>query len=227
MIVYVHSHDIHDAGRTFGRHARVRDVVHVTIPARESVAGIARRIIDGIGLRAPERPEAPPLVPGTGARSGPVVRPGPPVRHATGAIPDAPARASGRRSIWLLIFNSHGLPGRLFLGDGIDDTNVWDLLPLREYMTPGGHGVEIHACLVASAVIDPDGERRSIGVEFLQRMAHVLNVPVMASTRAQIGVEEGWLGTMPGSDTHGVFEGDFVRVEPNGGASLHAAPGTH
>lgn len=222
MIVYVHSHDIYDAGRTFGRHSRVRDVEHITVPARESVAGMVQRIMQAVDRGTAAAAQAPPLVP----RPTPTMQADRHVRRAAGAGARAAAGA-GRRSIWLLIFNCHGAPGRLAIGDGLDDTNVWDLQPLRAYMTPGGPGVEIHACLVASAVIDPDGVRRSIGVEFMRRMAHVLNAPVLASTRLQIGQDENWLGTVRGSDTHGVFEGDFVRIEPNGGASLHAAPGMH
>jgi hypothetical protein len=207
MIVYVHSGDIYDAGRTFGRHASVRDVTHVIVPPRESVSAIAQRVIDALELR--------PARGATGARS------------ATMAPAAPPQRTPALRSIWLLIFNSHGLPGRLMMGGGIDDTNVWDLAPLRPYMTPGGPGVEIHACLVASAILDHGGRHYSIGVEFMTRMAHVLNAPVRASTQLQVGVEDGWFGPPAGSDTDGHFEGDFVRVEPNGGASLHAAPGTH
>ena len=40
MIVYIHSHEIPDRGITFGRHAGVRDVVHIIVPDHTSVEGI-------------------------------------------------------------------------------------------------------------------------------------------------------------------------------------------
>lgn len=45
MIVYVHSHDIYDAGMSFDRHQGLRDVVHITIPTGYSLAQTMRAII--------------------------------------------------------------------------------------------------------------------------------------------------------------------------------------
>ena len=140
------------------------------------------------------------------------------------------ARVRHRRSIWLLIFNAHGWAGRVAIGTGLDEASVYDLAPLRPYMTPGGRGVEIHACYVASAIIDHPcryqnascPQRHSVGVEFMRRMAHVLNCPVRASSHPQVGYDS-FLGIpRRGSDAQGRFEGDMVLVQPNGAASLHA-----
>ena len=86
------------------------------------------------------------------------------------------ARVRHRRSIWLLIFNAHGWAGRVAIGTGLDKASVHDLAPLRPCMTPGGRGAEIHACYVASAIIDPPcryrnascPQRHSVGVEFMR-----------------------------------------------------------
>ncbi len=40
MIVYIHSDEIEDRGVTMGRHAGVRDLVHIIVPRGASVAGI-------------------------------------------------------------------------------------------------------------------------------------------------------------------------------------------
>lgn len=178
MIVYVHSADIYDRGRPFGRHAGMRDVVHVTIPARTPVAEIAQRVID--------------------------------VVH-------------NERSIWLLILNGHGWAARVEIGEGLNAWNVFDLEALRPYMTPGGRGVEIHACHVASADSVDGRPFLEVGIEFMGRLAHVLNVDVRASTYAQVGVDENWLGLpLRGSDLEGRLEGDMLLVHPHGGGSSHA-----
>jgi hypothetical protein len=177
MIVYLHSHDIYDRGRAFGRHSGVGDVVHITVPANATVPDLVRTVIE---------------------------------------------RVRNRGSIWLLIFNAHGWAARIMIGQGIDANNVWDLAPLRDYMSQDGRGVEIHACLVASADrLDGETGFREVGIEFMSRMSHVLNMPVRASTRRQVGVEEGWLGPLRGSDTVGVFEDNFLQVDPSGGGSSH------
>ena len=185
MILYVHDRDLYDAGRTFGRHRRLRDVEHLLVDNRTTIPRLAARIIAQ-------------------------------VRH--------------RRSIWLLIFNAHGWGGRVAIGTGLDEASVYDLAPVRDYMTPGGRGVEIHACYVASALIDNPcahqnascPQRHSVGVEFMRRMAHVLNSPVRASSHAQVGYDS-FLGIpQRGADDRGVFEGDMILVQPNGAASLHA-----
>jgi hypothetical protein len=177
MIVYLHSHDIYDRGRSFGRHAGVGDVVHIIVPAASTVPELVRSVTE---------------------------------------------RVRNRGSIWLLIFNAHGWAARIMIGQGIDAHNVWDLAPLRDYMSVGGRGVEIHACLVASADrLDSETEFREVGIEFMSRLAHVLNAPVRASTRPQVGVEEGWLGPLRGSDTVGVFEDNFLLVDPTGAGSSH------
>jgi hypothetical protein len=179
MIVYLHSHDIYDRGRSFGRHSGVSDVAHIIVPASSTVPEMVRSVI---------------------------------------------ARVRNRGSIWLLIFNAHGWAARIMIGQGIDSNSVWDLAPLREYMSPAGRGVEIHACLVASADRLPgETDFREVGIEFMARMAHVLNMPVRASTQLQVGVEEGWFGPLRGSDTVGVFEDNFLLVDPHGGGSSHAS----
>lgn len=45
MIVYLHSADMFDAGRTFGRHESLSDVIHITIPMSFSVTQIATETI--------------------------------------------------------------------------------------------------------------------------------------------------------------------------------------
>lgn len=183
MIIYVHSHDIYDRGRAFGRHESLSDVAHITIPAGACMGHVANTII---------------------------------------------RTARNRRSIWLLIFNAHGGPGHVGIGAGLNASNVYDLAPVRPFMTPGGRGVEIHACQVASPGIAMEDGRpthsdpRPYGEEFLLRMASILNSTVRASRSLQVGYESTWGIPRRGSDGYGRFEGDMVMVQPNGAASIHA-----
>ncbi|NNG02584.1 MAG: hypothetical protein HKM95_00590 [Inquilinus sp.] len=182
MIIYVHSHDIFDRGRTFARHRSLTDVEHITVPAGACMGHIANSIV---------------------------------------------SVAQNERSIWLLILNSHGGPGTVSIGAGLDAATVFHLAPVRTYMTPGGRGVEIHACNVASEGIALERGRpthsdpRPYGEEFIQRMAYTLGCPVRASRQFQSGYASSWGIPHRGNDDYGRFEGDMVLVQPNGAASLH------
>jgi hypothetical protein len=44
MIVYIHSHEMDDSNETFGRHAGVSDVRHITVPEGTTVFGIVELV---------------------------------------------------------------------------------------------------------------------------------------------------------------------------------------
>ena len=46
MIIYVHSHDVYDRGRTFARHRSLSDVEHIIVPAGACMGHVANSIID-------------------------------------------------------------------------------------------------------------------------------------------------------------------------------------
>ncbi len=181
MIVYVHSDDVYDRGRTFGRHRRLSDVEHITVSPSQSIDAVARAII---------------------------------------------RTAGNLRSIWLLIFNSHGGSGHVNIGTGLDYMSVYELAPVQPYMTPrpGGRGVEIHSCNVAAAAYlrsQTPAESFQWGEEFMKRMASVLNCNVRGSTEFQLGYEESVFGPNWGTDDYGRFEGGFTMAQPTGRISRH------
>lgn len=183
MIIYVHSAEIYDRGRTFGRHRGLPDVRHITISPGEIMDDVARKIIQTAG---------------------------------------------NLRSIWLLIFNSHGMPSHLNIGTGLGYMSVYELEPVRPYMTPGGRGVELHSCNVAADhYLDSDEEMIifPIGEEFMKRMASVLNCNVRGSTKTQAGYQENFLGPLRGADDYGRFEGGYTLVGPAGRVSRYPRGG--
>ncbi len=140
-------------------------------------------------------------------------------------------RPIAERSIYRLIINAHGAPGRIGIGVGLNVNNVADLAPLRPYFTPlgsGGHGVLIDACLVASGnetsgayiysgnscELEPAFRYRGsmicepgAGYGFITEMARVLDTKITAGFNAQFGNN--------GPDS-GEIEGSYIRVFPNG-----------
>ncbi|MBN8682925.1 MAG: hypothetical protein J0L99_09730 [Chitinophagales bacterium] len=137
------------------------------------------------------------------------------------------------RSIYRLIINSHGSPGSIAIGNGINVNNVNDLAPLRPYFTPlsqGGHGVLIDACLVAGGsstsgplvygsddnACEQEPRFRYIGsmvcepragYGFMMEMARVLDTKITAGFNIQFG---------PNGRDAGGLEGNYIRVFPNG-----------
>ena len=59
--------------------------------------------------------------------------------------------ARTERNIWMLRICGHGYPGQVQLGRGLDITTTCWFLEAAGYFTPGGPGIELHSCLVASA----------------------------------------------------------------------------
>lgn len=136
-------------------------------------------------------------------------------------------RAAGGPIINMLLFNSHGSPGMIHIGEGIDEHNVSALAePLRPLMRPinsGGEGVEVHCCQVAAGLRPEHAYRRtcssldepspeelnSIGVRFIYAMARDLGIRVRASLDLQI------------PDWYGFFEGSMVEALPDEGADWH------
>ena len=121
-----------------------------------------------------------------------------------------------------IVINSHGLPGEVYIGQGLNINNVDLLSGLRPYMQPmvseqeinRDTGILIDACLVASG----SGRNQNIGTmvcepgtgyEFLWKMAIAINNKVLAAFNVQFSPGAG------GSDSSGI-EGPHVLFGPRG-----------
>jgi hypothetical protein len=122
-----------------------------------------------------------------------------------------------RRSIWLLGVLCHGNSGRLQLGTGVNWSTAQHFRELAPYMTPGGRGVFLYGCAVASAapVAAPAipsghhlaGARASSthgGLRMLMGLASAIGTPVYAATDIQLVNNEGH------------YNGPYVKVFPHG-----------
>lgn len=100
-------------------------------------------------------------------------------------------------SIYMLRIVCHGAPAYLELGAGVARRQLRHFRTIRHSMTPAhlrGRGVEIHGCNVAEG---------SQGRAFVQRIASLISLPVVASPNVQY------------ADNQFRFEGsDVVRVSP-------------
>ena len=127
--------------------------------------------------------------------------------------------AGKRQSIWLLILVAHGNPGSLSLGGAIDVRALSKFAPLRDYMTPGGPGIEVHGCGIASDTrLDRHGRgshlsgRGGVGYNWVSTLARTVGVPVTAGLDDQI------------LDELGRLEGTLITVQPDGSGRFWKAP---
>lgn len=124
------------------------------------------------------------------------------VRHI---VNDIIAAAQNERSIWLLRIICHGAPGGLQLGAGVNVGNARLFSDLQPYFTPGGRGIELHSCNVASEtdsltgvfavgsgtvrhITDrgtPGHGTGGVGGAFLSALARAAGVPVIAGYDTQ------------------------------------------
>ncbi|MEP6946308.1 MAG: hypothetical protein ABJA02_10350 [Acidobacteriota bacterium] len=136
-------------------------------------------------------------------------------------------RASPNEIVDLLLFNGHGSPGTIYIGEGIDEHNVSNFADfLRHLLKPigsGGEGIEVHCCQVAAGLrSEPSYQRtcgsddasgaedlNSIGVRFIYAMARDFAIRVRASLDLQI------------ADRYGFFEGSMVEALPGEGTDWH------
>jgi hypothetical protein len=114
-------------------------------------------------------------------------------------------------SIDLLIIDSHGWAGIIWIGRGLRITNVSSLSPLREYMNPEGQGIEIHSCHAGAADVKNRGRSdkgifdpfsTTGGYPLLVAIANTLGVKVTAGIDAQY------------PDDWGRIEGPLLQVFP-------------
>lgn len=118
-------------------------------------------------------------------------------------------------SIYTMIWNGHGNRGHVGIGQGIGPYSQ-DLAFLAPYMTPHGHGVEIHSCLVASATNNTQTADDGLGVETVRRFAYFLGCPVRAAYGLQYGQDRALFGLIRRGDTEGVYETPWITAHPNG-----------
>lgn len=149
------------------------------------------------------------------------------LRRATDEL-TAEERAASTPPIDLLIFNAHGSPGRIWIGESISIHNVETLgSGLGGYFKPilnGGQGIEVHCCQVASQIVrGPEPPPRTCavrtgptavdlaetGVRFIYRMACSFGIRVRASFDSQI------------ADSYGYFENSIAEATPSADADWH------
>lgn len=115
-------------------------------------------------------------------------------------------KARHERNIWLLRIIAHGFPGGFQFGNGrVNVGNVSLLHDLAAYFTPGGRGIELHCCNVASATgsltreiaIGGDGSATcmsdrgtpgrssGVGYAFMHALAETTGVAVVGSYDTQ------------------------------------------
>jgi hypothetical protein len=124
----------------------------------------------------------------------------------------------GGPCIEMLVFNAHGAPGTLYIGEGIDEHNLTAIAsPLRDLLVPfsdGGQGIEVYCDHVAPElrfeqdVPDTEGMIET-GVRFIYTMAHDFGTRVRATLDLR----------MP--DRFGFLEGTFVEALPDECADWH------
>lgn len=155
------------------------------------------------------------------------------------AIEKIRQKARREQNIWLLRIIAHGYPGGMQMGN--DDVNVGNVGLFRElapYFTPGGRGIELHSCNLASStsrlvpLIDvnpggcgwltdrgtPDSGTGGVGGAFLHAMASATGVSVVAGYDTQF-LDSGfrWEGrgtmTVEPSGTTVTTVGEDVRPQ--------------
>jgi hypothetical protein len=98
------------------------------------------------------------------------------------------------RSLWRLMINCHGVPGRIDIGSGLTIETVPAFRALRPYMTPGGPGILVGCCLAAAGHEFAGTQRgciRSVssadnGMTLLMELAHHTNAKVTGALDEQI-----------------------------------------
>lgn len=164
MIVYIHSHDISDAGRAFGRHSG-RDVRHVVVSEDTRPADVAARVREAFNdeERASREGLIDLLVINAHGSPG--------VIHIGGIEVDTNDVNIDNAEIFAQPFASLMKPTR-----------------------NGGQGVEVHGCGVAAGSIDPltgETEDGEIGFRFVYALACAFGINVKASGSPQVSDSQG------------------------------------
>lgn len=127
------------------------------------------------------------------------------------------AASEGENSIWLLRLCAHGNSGFLELGEGLTAANAFHFNILGNYFTPGGGGIEIHACGVGSSMaLEPPfiqgrggiGSTKGPGYDLLRALAQGTGVQVTAAINIQ------------GADRYHNWEGMAITVTPDGSSCM-------
>lgn len=144
-----------------------------------------------------------------------IVSPSMTIAQVAGAI----VRAGGAKgSIWRLMLLAHGNSGYLQIGRGLTRATAPQLGVLRSSFTPGGEGIEIHGCGVASGTAIGDtptiglrgsGQSGGGGDRLVRALAFATGVTVKAAIDAQR------------VDYDGVFNGPYIAVGPRGSTTVN------
>jgi len=188
MIVYIHSYDVADAGRTFGRHLG-REVKHVVVPESTQVSDVARLVLSSFTVE--ERSSAAGSIDLLILNS----HGSPGVLHLGGIEDDAFDLHIGNAAAF-------AEPFARFLKSG----------------RSGGQGVEIHGCGVAggslmrgcNGEVTDEIDDPHIGFRFLYALACGFESRVMASASPQVSDYDGFF-----EDTLICASPDSVVVTPD------------
>jgi len=135
------------------------------------------------------------------------------------------AAARTERSIWRVMVNCHGSPGRIILGAGITISNVGAFSALRRFMTPGGRsGITVGCCYAASGRALTGGRGCILeqstwdnGLTLLMELARVTGVKVEGALDEQITWElNGPVLTVRPDSTYAVRMGRTVGAIRSG-----------
>lgn len=199
MIVYLHSPDVQDAGRTFDRHKDVPDVVHIIINQNSTVA----QIVDEVIRRVRNPRSIWLLIINSHGNSGMIaLGRGIGIMDVTGLSPLAPYMSLG--------------------GKGVEIHSCMVASSVTSSERDAGHSGEYDVHRNPhdrNALIRTTPGMTNLGMTFLEYMAASLNVPVRAAIELQTGQTTSFGSDI--GDTEGVFEGPWVTVWPNGSATQH------
>ena len=201
MIVYLHSPDVPDAGRTFERHKDLTDVIHIIINENYSVPQIVQEVIRRV--RQPRSIWL--LIFNAHGNSGTIhLGRGIGILNVTELSPLAPYMTLG--------------------GKGVEIHSCLVASSVTSSEANAGHSGEydIHRDPAVDRVdlIRTTPGMTNLGMTFIEYMAASLNVPIRGGMDYQIGQQTATFGGSIG-DTEGVFEGPWVTVWPNGAATQH------
>lgn len=166
MIVYIHSHDVPDAGRTFDRHS-ASDVMHISLEERIMPAEVGHRVERALRTRT-SREDVNETIDLLILNMH-----GSPGRLHIGGIEDADYDVTEE--------NAEAFSGPF-------------ASLLKRMGSDGGQGVELHGCYIAAASIDPisgEIEDSEIGYRFIYKLANGFESRVLASASPQIADSEG------------------------------------
>jgi hypothetical protein len=145
-------------------------------------------------------------------------------------VAQAVIRKAGKpRNIWLLVMLAHGNKGFLQMGRGLTRSTAGSFSVLRPYMAPGGRGIEIHGCAVASDT--PVADNPSVGLQGVGRSSPTSGVNMLiALAKAAQCTTKGAVDAQAvysNGPNSGRFNGPYVVVSASGIVAVRQGDSVH